>query len=67
MAKVCYELAFLTNTFSWLKKKEKNTFLQVFWDDNMRDFSIMHLLGSNKIIFSISVEKELEILLCLMH
>lgn len=43
--------------------------MQIFWDDTMRNFSIMHSLGSRNGLgfFSMSVEKKLEILLRFMH
>lgn len=40
MTKVNYKLVILTS-------------LQVSWDDTMRNFSSMHLLGTNKILFFI--------------
>lgn len=47
MTKVNYKLAILTS-------------LQISWDDTMRNFSSMHLLGTNKILFySLTVEREL--------
>lgn len=55
MTKVNYKTAILTS-------------LQISWDNTMRNFLSMHLLGTNKNIFySETLEWKLQVQLCFMY